>query len=550
MGGEHVQNKIKDNPRARRENKANTMDDGDTTAGSNRGRSKEPRPGNANGSNSKRRSSSSVGRTKKTRSTSATPKRLGRPPGSKNKPRSLSGSKTPKRKATTKTKANKETPKDKTGASADKPVDFTGETGRAIKQEIMDNTEKVQQTLDFPIIDLSREEGQTSASKPCVINDDDDNNDGTQDTDVSNKSRTPKRKQSEMTKGIAKVPNGTPKKKAPQDNTDVQKVTPLKGPAMTGRGRGRASGRGGGGRGGRGLQTPPRSNKTAGTEKGFTPQMNAREKETHGAEGLEDVEMEEETSVTNEGPPLDHNAREAETEKKLRNRGNPGEPGSRSPRKSEDTKMDEDTPVKKGGNAPNHKDAKATNKDTTTPNKVQNPYKPQGKSLGNAGAKVTYAAVTKSPQKKIKTHSKIKEAHKTYFEATFIANEISNSPSMEETVANHKAQLKNILLRAKEIDRKAKINTWQETSDLPTISKVEDIPDAPASLSAYLFKRGSQIKRGKNRNWQVKITTHITCQEFIHHWGLSKRDYTKVPFVTLRSTPVQAPSLDCCLSRT
>ena len=71
---------------------------------------------------------------------------------------------------------------------------------------------------------------------------------------------------------------------------------------------------------------------------------------------------------------------------------------------------------------------------------------------------------------------------------------------------------------------------------------MEDIPDTPASLAAYLFKKGAQIKRGKNRNWQIKITTHITRQEFIHLWGLSKREYTRAPFITLRSAPLQAPT--------
>ena len=37
----------------------------------------------------------------------------------------------------------------------------------------------------------------------------------------------------------------------------------------------------------------------------------------------------------------------------------------------------------------------------------------------------------------------------------------------------------------------------------------------------------------------MRITTHIPRQEFLHYWGLSKRDFTKVEYVTLRDAPLQ-----------
>ena len=46
--------------------------------------------------------------------------------------------------------------------------------------------------------------------------------------------------------------------------------------------------------------------------------------------------------------------------------------------------------------------------------------------------------------------------------------------------------------------------------------------------------------KGRNSGYGVKITTRLEPDEFIHYWGLTKRDFTRTQFVTLRKTPINA----------
>ena len=162
----------------------------------------------------------------------------------------------------------------------------------------------------------------------------------------------------------------------------------------------------------------------------------------------------------------------------------------------------------------------------------------------NAGTEISYAAATKSPQMQIKTHSKIKEAYDSYFEVTFKIPSIEMDPPMESVIMIMREKIKAVLLRAKEVDRRSKINPWNDYDDLPTIIKPGDIPFNPAMLKAYLSpgRRGLTMKQGSNGGWRIRITTHIPRDEFIHYWGLSKRDFTKVEYVTLRDAPLQEPT--------
>ena len=441
-----------------------------------------------------------------------TPKKRGRPKGSTNKTKKTRSksrtpqrtrSQTPSRRTTKQAKETTEVTTPTTPRETPQRNELSGSTGRAIKQEILDHhSSKIQQTLGFPIIptvDLTKIRAPpSSAERPIEIVDD-------QEDDRSQTSRT-KRKQDDIVRGDSTSPEGTPRRK-PRQTDEVEHVRTR----MANMGRGNISGRGRGnmhgrGRGGNSILPPPETNSTAraGT---FVPSLATSEKTftpSEDSKGCTPTEIE----------------------------------------------SDSDTPIKQGRTQAKISETKQYRDEQpqaiVTSQKVTNPYRTQRENNNKVDAattpRVTYASVTKSPQTKIKTHSKIKEAHETYFEVTFDADEMSNNPSMPEIIANHKATIKHILKRAKEIDGRAKINTWKETSDLPTLVKVEDIPDDIASMSAYLFKKGSQISKGKNRNWQIKITTHITSQEFVHLWGLSKRDYTRVPFVTLRSAPLQAPT--------
>ena len=179
--------------------------------------------------------------------------------------------------------------------------------------------------------------------------------------------------------------------------------------------------------------------------------------------------------------------------------------------------------------------------------RTPNPYKKQTDEdtpiAGNKeGEKVTYAAKVSSPQTLIRTHEKRKEQYDSFFEVSFHVNGLPENPSTGDIRREQAAQLRSILLRAKEVDRKAKINTWDDKTDLPTISKVEDIPQGNISVSAYLSPtwQGVTIHNRRNNNWRVRITTRISREEFIHLWGLSKKEFTKTNYVTLRSAPIQA----------
>ena len=459
---------------------------------------------------------------------------------------------------------------------------LSGEVGRAVKQEIIDNV-KVQQTIAFPVRKTQPTKG-SSAKEAWVIDDDDD---ATLDTHTSESTATPKRKQIEMMKGISRESSTAAKRPAitrgghgKHDNGGRMGTIGGRGRGM-GRGRGIGSERGPGGvgveeeksgieritqgdkRGTEGKQmyrmqegygkrdeTSKRIGETGGRgsgmgrggggigcemketgieEKRGGRETNTREEEksTGGKESDQTVEMKNHT----------REEEEKSTDEVIERMSNMGVEG--------DKEKDKGTPVKRGGRSETEEQDKErreiqTEKESTRNEKEttanRNPYRKK--------EPVTYAMAAQNPQTKIKTHQKVKEAYDAFYEVTFQADELSSNPSMLEIVAVLKAQIKSILMRAKEVDRKAKINAWADSSDLPTIVKSADVPESPAKLQEYLAppRRGKMVEKGRNSNWKIRITTHISREEFIHHWGLSKREYTRTQYIPLRSAPLQAPT--------
>lgn len=187
-----------------------------------------------------------------------------------------------------------------------------------------------------------------------------------------------------------------------------------------------------------------------------------------------------------------------------------------------------------------------TNTDKSKNKRVPNPY---AKTAGNTPAKddqtpLTWAQKVESPQTKIRTHERRFEAYDSYYEVTFQHQCIPSNYTMQEEIAVMRSKLKALLLRAKEIDRKAKINAWDDHHDLPTIVKVEDIPESPSRLKGYLspLRAAQRLKMGRNSGWRVRITTKVETKEFVHYWSLTKKDFDKVEYLTLRDAPLQDSS--------
>ena len=158
---------------------------------------------------------------------------------------------------------------------------------------------------------------------------------------------------------------------------------------------------------------------------------------------------------------------------------------------------------------------------------------------GQRKAQVSYAAAAQSRQSKLITHEKTKEAYDGFYEVTVHTNVNEQTP--REVIIKHYQRIVNaIITRAKEVDRKAKVNTWEDESNLPTIGKPEDVPSNIADLRAYLApeRKGQTLGPGRNR-CRVRITTHITRDEFVHYWSMSKRSFTKVEYIALRMAPLQ-----------
>ena len=73
-----------------------------------------------------------------------------------------------------------------------------------------------------------------------------------------------------------------------------------------------------------------------------------------------------------------------------------------------------------------------------------------------------------------------------------------------------------------------------------TIEKVEDLPFTPNDMKTYLNHpyKDREIRK-KNNGWRVNLSFSIPYDLFLHYWEQSKREYTDVPFITLRDAPIQ-----------
>ena len=359
--------------------RATTMDEGTTAGPFERGRSTESRPKEKNSDGNEGEPPQAVGGAKK-----GSPQRKSTTTDGTKKKRRSKTSKSPLRNKSnspgsprTRSRSLGDKNKEKTEYTAKKVKDLNGEAGRAVKQEIIDNPDKVQTILSFPLKNENQAYKPSSALNPWVIDDDEDEK--TQDTNTSRETNlssssrgTPKRKQKEMTKGITKEPDGVAKRTAFNRGIYRRQEDTMSG----GRGRGRGRGRGGGTT--LGFGKPARAQQDV---EMVTEPNTIRMKKTGG--GYKPILGEVPIAALTLDSPEHRKANEDVIEDEIE---------------------EDDTPKKKGGNqqpielSDDDQPMEISQGADKTPRsipRVTNPYKKTG-----AAAPVTYAGVTRSPQKK------------------------------------------------------------------------------------------------------------------------------------------------------
>ena len=173
--------------------------------------------------------------------------------------------------------------------------------------------------------------------------------------------------------------------------------------------------------------------------------------------------------------------------------------------------------------------------------RIHNMYKPKT----TTGIPITYSGVATGAQSTIVTHEKTKEKYETLYEVTFtIPRHAQRQYGLSDDTSRLQQTVVAILSRAREVDRKAKINTWYVSTNAPTLKKTQDIPITHALLVKYINPMYSdrQVRPGRNGGWRIRITTSVSSDEFLHYWNISKREYNDVDFVTLREAPLQTTS--------
>ena len=150
------------------------------------------------------------------------------------------------------------------------------------------------------------------------------------------------------------------------------------------------------------------------------------------------------------------------------------------------------------------------------------------------------------PQTKIITHSKQRSTYNHRYDISWVNEE--EIKSEEHEVAQLSTVLRNIIKRAKKVDRKAMINTWSEQKNMRTIVNEIDIPATPSDLKVYLSHqiKDKKLTKGKNTAWRINLTYSIDPETFICYWEQSRTEYTDVPFIYIKSTPMQAERYYCC----
>ena len=152
------------------------------------------------------------------------------------------------------------------------------------------------------------------------------------------------------------------------------------------------------------------------------------------------------------------------------------------------------------------------------------------------------SAVQGSDKGKIQTHEKMKYKYEMNAEVTFDVGRNCDGicPSIEAAILRE--TLINVLKRGKHVDAKFALNAYHPQAQVPTIKKPEDITINGMILRSYISHvqvPPRRIRQGRNSGFRVNMTFSIEPDEFIHLWDASKRDFTKVPFVSIKKTPMQ-----------
>ena len=169
--------------------------------------------------------------------------------------------------------------------------------------------------------------------------------------------------------------------------------------------------------------------------------------------------------------------------------------------------------------------------------KVSNPYIRASKAISYSNI-----ANEDDGQTQIKTHSKIKEKYEALYEITFqVPRSFPENPTLRDDTEALQEKVMAILARAREVNNKAKINTWFDTADGPTIAKTADIPVTYQQIRQYMNHtfNDRRVRPGKNNGWRIRLTSSVPADEFVHYWNLSKREFTRAEYITLRKAPIQ-----------
>ena len=255
------------------------------------------------------------------------------------------------------------------------------------------------------------------------------------------------------------------------------------------------------------------------------------------ASGTQDVQMQSAVEVT---PGRDKRKQEAiKSTQKV-------SPINKSPRRedrqqiSDEDETEDETPPEIQNKS---RDADAIMGGDTPPktNVAPNPYRNK-ENKGDSGMHFIQAVTGQGNQTRIRTHEKVREKYESVFEVSFdVSSNFPRNPTERDEAEVMTMKLDAIGKRAKLVDRKAKINPCLDTIDAPTLRRAHDIPARHHELARYLKHMYSdrRIRAGRNSGWKVRITTSVPSDEFLHYWELTKREYTRAEYITLKKAPLQ-----------
>ena len=156
------------------------------------------------------------------------------------------------------------------------------------------------------------------------------------------------------------------------------------------------------------------------------------------------------------------------------------------------------------------------------------------------GAKPSYASAIQQTQ--LITHEQIKLKYSMYAEASFNVERECNRLLTRVTDAIIREVIIHLIKRGKYVDNKFAINPYFAGTNLPTIKKPEDVPWNTQALKAYLphqYQRTTKLRQGRNGGFRINATFTIPPPEFLHLWEASRKEHAKIPYITLKKTPMQ-----------